>query len=230
MSALNKVALSSLDVAGKRVLIRVDFNVPQDKNDPSVITNTARIDGAMPTINYCLEKGAKSVVLMSHLGRPDGQVKPEFSMKPVAECLEKIVGKPVTFLTSCSGEEVEEEGKGVSATGEKVKADKEAVTAFRASLAKLGDIYVNDAFGTAHRAHSSMVGEGFTIKASGLLVAKELSAFAKVLDAPVKPVLAILGGAKVSDKILLIENMLDKVDKMIIGGGMAFTFLKVIDD
>ena len=210
------------------------------------------IDGAMPTINYCLEKGAKSVVLMSHLGRPDGQVKPEFSMKPVAECLEKIVGKPVTFLTSCSGEEVEsacadptpgsiillenlrykveEEGKGVSATGEKVKADKEAVTAFRASLAKLGDIYVNDAFGTAHRAHSSMVGEGFTIKASGFLVAKELEAFAKVIDAPTKPVLAILGGAKVSDKILLIQNLLDKVDKMIIGGGMAYTFLKVLND
>merc|ERR1712060_805358 len=113
--------------------------------------------------------------------------------------------------------------------GEKVKADKEKVKDFRASLAKLGDVYINDAFGTAHRAHSSMVGEGFAIKASGLLVAKELTAFAKVLDAPQKPVLAILGGAKVSDKILLIENMLDKVDKMIIGGGMAFTILKVRD-
>ena len=142
---MNKVALSSLDVAGKRVLIRVDFNVPQDKNDPSVITNTARIDGAMPTINYCLEKGAKSVVLMSHLGRPDGTAKPEFSMAPVAVALEKIAGKPVTFLQGCVGEEVEaacadpaagsiillenlryhveEEGKGVDAGGNKVKAD-----------------------------------------------------------------------------------------------------------
>ena len=201
---MNKVALSSLDVAGKRVLIRVDFNVPQDKNDPSVITNTARIDGAMPTINYCLEKGAKSVVLMSHLGRPDGLPKPEFSMAPVAKCLETIVGKPVTFLPGCSGADVEaacadpatgsiillenlryhveEEGKGVNAEGEKVKADKDKVKEFRASLRKLGDVYVNDAFGTAHRAHSSMVGEGFDVKASGFLVAKELEAFGKVLD------------------------------------------------
>jgi len=156
----------------------------------------------------------------------------------------------VTFLSDCVGEEVEkacadpapgsiillenlrfyleEEGKGVNAAGEKVKADKEDVKKFRASLAKLGDIYVNDAFGTAHRAHSSMVGEGYTTKAAGLLVAKELDAFAKVLDTPAKPVLAILGGAKVSDKIQLIENMLDKVDSMIVGGGMAYTFLKVM--
>jgi phosphoglycerate kinase len=249
--SMNKLALKDVDVTDKRVLIRVDFNVPQDKKDPSIITNTARIDGAMPTIAYCLEKGAKSVVLMSHLGRPDGMAKPQFSMAPVAAALEKIAGKPVTFLKGCVGEEVEkacadpakgsiillenlryhveEEGKGVDADGNKVKADKEKVAAFRASLAKLGDIYVNDAFGTAHRAHSSMVGEGYTTKASGFLVAKELEAFGKVLDSPVKPVLAILGGAKVSDKILLIKNMCDKVDKIIIGGGMAFTFLKVLD-
>ena len=115
----------------------------------------------------------------------------------------------------------------MDASGNKVKADKEKVKEFRASLAKLGDVYVNDAFGTAHRAHSTMVGEGYDIKVSGFLVAKELEAFAKVLDSPAKPVLAILGGAKVSDKILLIKNMLDKVDRMIIGGGMAYTFLKV---
>jgi phosphoglycerate kinase len=125
---------------------------------------------------------------------------------------------------------VEEEGKGVDKDGAKVKASPEAVSAFRASLAKLGDVYVNDAFGTAHRAHSSMVGEGFSVKAAGFLVDKELRAFAKVLDSPAKPVLAILGGAKVSDKIQLIKNMLSKVDKMIIGGGMAYTFLKVIDN
>mmetsp|Transcript_54268 Transcript_54268/g.107784 ORF Transcript_54268/g.107784 Transcript_54268/m.107784 type:complete len:770 (-) Transcript_54268:636-2945(-) len=249
-SALNKLQLSSVDLKGQRVLIRVDFNVPQDKKNPAIITNTQRIDGAMPTIKYCLEQGAKSVVLMSHLGRPDGLPKPEFSMKPVAACLEKIAGKPVTFLSGCTGPEVEaacanpptgsiillenlryhveEEGKGVDAAGKKVKAEKDKVKAFRASLRKLGDVYVNDAFGTAHRAHSSMVGEGFKVKAAGYLVAKELGAFAKVLDAPAKPVLAILGGAKVSDKILLIQNMLDKVDRMIIGGGMAFTFLKVL--
>merc|ERR1712083_243861 len=123
---------------------------------------------------------------------------------------------------------VEEEGKGVDEEGNKVKADKEKVAEFRASLSKLGDIYVNDAFGTAHRAHSSMVGEGYATKACGFLVAKELAAFSQVLDSPKHPFLAILGGAKVSDKILLIKNLLDKVDKMIIGGGMAFTFLKVL--
>ena len=203
----------------------------------------------MPTIKYCLDKGAKSVVLMSHLGRPDGMVNAKYSMAPVAKALEGIVGKPVTFLSDCVGAEVEaacadpaagsvillenlryhveEEGKGLDADGNKVKADKAKVAEFRASLAKLGDVYVNDAFGTAHRAHSSMVGEGYAQKASGFLVAKELEAFAKVLDAPAKPVLAILGGAKVSDKILLIKNMIDKVDKIIIGGGMAYTFLKV---
>ena len=249
--SLAKKQLKDVDVAGKRVLIRVDFNVPQDKKDPNVITNTQRIDGAMPTINYCLEKGAKAVILMSHLGRPDGTPNPKYSLAPVAKALEGIVKKPVTFLSGCVGAEVEaacadppagsvillenlrfhveEEGKGVDANGEKIKADKEATATFRASLAKLGDVYVNDAFGTAHRAHSSMVGEGFEIKASGFLVAKELEAFGKVLDAPTKPVLAILGGAKVSDKIQLIQNMLSKVDKMIIGGGMAYTFLKVND-
>merc|ERR1719409_2058588 len=227
MSALNKLKIDTVDVAGKRVLIRVDFNVPQDKKD------------------------AKSVVLMSHLGRPDGQVKEQFSMAPVAKCLEKIAGKPVTFLTGCSGPDVEaacadpapgsiillenlryhveEEGKGVDAEGNKVKADKTKVAEFRASLRKLGDVYVNEPFSTAHREHSSMVGEGFEVKSSGFLVAKELEAFAKVIDEPAKPVLAILGGAKVSDKILLIQNLLDKVDKMIIGGGMAYTFLKVLD-
>ena len=226
--------------------------MPQDKKDPSIITNTQRIDGAMPSIKYCLDNGAKAVILMSHLGRPDGTAQAKYSMAPVAAALEKIVGKKVTFCSGCVGPEVEaacadpapgsiillenlrfhveEEGKGVDASGEKVKASKEAVTAFRESLAKLGDVYVNDAFGTAHRAHSSMVGDGYAVKAGGFLVAKELDAFAKVLDTPTKPVLAILGGAKVSDKIQLIKNMLDKVDKMIIGGGMAYTFLKVLDN
>ena len=234
------------------VFIRVDFNVPQDKKDPSIITNPARIVGALPTIKYCLEKGATSVVLASHLGRPDGNVVEKFSLAPVAKELEKQLGKPVTFLKDCVGPEVEaacaapaagsvillenvrfhveEEGKGVSPSGDKTKASKEEVTAFRASLAKLADIYVSDAFGTAHRAHSSMVGEGYDVKCAGFLVAKELENFGKVLDSPAKPVLAILGGAKVSDKILLIKNMCSKVDKIIIGGGMAYTFLKVLDN
>merc|ERR1712060_125699 len=196
-------------------------------------------------------RGAKSVVLASHLGRPDGCVVDKYSLAPVAKIVEEKLGKPVTFCKDCVGPEVEaacadpatgsvillenlrfhveEEGKGVDAEGNKIKAEKDAVAKFRTSLRALADVYCNDAFGTAHRAHSSMVGEGFDVKCSGGLMSKELDAFAKVLDTPAKPVLAILGGAKVSDKIQLIMNMLDKVDKMIVGGGMAYTFLKVSD-
>merc|ERR1712232_1547611 len=249
--SLNKLKYGDMGVSGKRVFIRVDFNVPQDKSDPSIITNTQRIDAALPTIKDVLAKGAKSVVLASHLGRPDGRIQEKFSMAPVAKVLGEKLGKPVTLLNGASGPEVEaacadpapgsvillenlrfnveEEGKGKDADGNKVKADPAKVSEFRASIRKLADIYVNDAFGTAHRGHSSMVGEGFEIKATGGLMSQELDAFAKVLDAPAKPVLAILGGAKVTDKIQLIFNMLDKVDKLIIGGGMAFTFLKVND-
>jgi len=176
----------------------------------------------------------------------------KYSLAPVSKILTEKLGKEVTFLKDCCGAEVEaacadpapgtvillenlrfhveEEGKGVDADGNKLKADKDKVTEFRASIRKLADVYCNDAFGTAHRAHSSMVGEGFDMKCSGFLMSKELDAFAKVLDTPAKPVLAILGGAKVSDKIQLIMNMLDKVNKLIIGGGMAYTFLKVIDN
>jgi len=246
---LSKLKLESVDVAGQRVFIRVDFNVPQDKADPTKITNTQRIDGALPTIKYCLDKGAKSVVLASHLGRPDGSVVPKYSLAPVAKILGEKLTKEVIFCSDCCGAEVEatcadppagsvillenlryhveEEGKGVDAEGNKIKAEKAKVDEFRASIRKLADIYVNDAFGTAHRAHSSMMGEGYPVRCAGFLMAKELDAFEKVLDTPSKPVLAILGGAKVSDKIQLIMNMLDKVDKMIIGGGMAYTFLKV---
>jgi len=247
--ALNKMKLESVDVKDKRVFIRVDFNVPQDKADPKKITNTQRIDGAIPTIKYCLDAGCKSVVLASHLGRPDGCKVDKYSIEPVVPILTEKLGKLVLFVPDCCGEaaetvcanpepgsvimlenlrfHVEEEGKGVTPEGEKIKAEKDKVTEFRASLAKLADVYVNDAFGTAHRAHSSMVGEGYTIKCAGNLMFKELDAFAKVLDNPAKPVLAILGGAKVSDKIQLIMNMIDKVDKIIIGGGMAYTFMKV---
>eukprot|EP00930_Biecheleria_cincta_P039498 TRINITY_DN2714_c0_g1_i4.p1 TRINITY_DN2714_c0_g1~~TRINITY_DN2714_c0_g1_i4.p1 ORF type:complete len:873 (-),score=231.61 TRINITY_DN2714_c0_g1_i4:172-2790(-) len=249
--ALNKLKIDAVDVAGKRVFIRVDFNVPQDKKEPSIITNTQRIDAALPTIKHCLAKGCKSVVLCSHLGRPDGCAVEKFSLAPVAKCLEEKLSKPVMFLKDCCGPDVEaacanpapgtvillencrfhveEEGKGVDKDGNKIKADKAKSKEFRSSMAKLADIYCSDAFGTAHRGHSSMVGEGYSVKCSGFLVAKELEAFAKVLDSPARPVCAILGGAKVSDKILLIKNMLDKVDSMIIGGGMAFTFVKVLN-
>jgi len=246
---LDKLSLDSVDVFGKRVFIRVDFNVPQDKADPSKITNTQRIDAALPTVRYCLGKGCKSVVLASHLGRPDGSKVDKFSLAPVAKILEEKMGKAVLFQKDCVGAEVEaacaspaqgsiillenlrfhveEEGKGVDASGNKIKAGKDETKAFRESIAKLADVYCNDAFGTAHRGHSSMVGEGYAVKCAGFLMQAELSAFAKVLDTPVRPVLGILGGAKVSDKIQLILNLLDKVDKMIIGGGMAYTFLKI---
>jgi len=244
-----KLKIDNVDVAGKRVFMRVDFNVPQDKKDPTIITNTQRIDGALPTIKAVLDKGAKSVVLASHLGRPDGNVVEKYSLAPVAKIVSEKLGKEVVFCKDCVGAEVEatcadpapgtvillenlrfhveEEGKGVDAEGNKTKAKPEDVTAFRTSIRKLADIYCNDAFGTAHRAHSSMVGEGFDTKCSGGLMSKELDAFAKVLETPARPVLAILGGAKVSDKIQLIKNMLSKVNMLIIGGGMAYTFLKV---
>ncbi|KAI8892696.1 phosphoglycerate kinase [Globomyces pollinis-pini] len=249
MSLSNKLGLEGLDVAAKRVLIRVDFNVPFADGK---ISNNQRITAALPTIKYVLDNGAQSVVLMSHLGRPDGKVNPKFSLKPVADEVARLLNKPVTFLDDCVGDKVEahcknpkageiillenlrfhieEEGAVKDKDGNKTKAAKEDVDKFRASLSKLGDIYVNDAFGTAHRAHSSMVGVDLPIKAAGFLMKKELDFFAKALESPDAPFLAILGGAKVSDKILLIENLLDKVNNMIICGGMAFTFLKVMEN
>jgi len=250
--ALNKVNIKDVDVTGKRVFIRVDFNVPQDKKDPTIITNTQRIDGALPTIKHCLDSGCKSVVLASHLGRPDGNVVEKYSLAPVAKIVGEKLGKEVTFLKDCCGPEVEaacadpapgsiillenvryhveEEGKGVDKDGNKTKADAAKTKEFRESIRKLADVFCSDAFGTAHRAHSSMMGEGYEVKCAGFLVAKELEAFSKVLNEPARPVLAILGGAKVSDKIQLIENLLDKVNIMIIGGGMAYTFLKINDN
>ncbi len=241
--------IRDLDLSGKRVLLRVDFNVPQDKKT-GAITNNQRIVAALPTIQFALEKGA-SVVLMSHLGRPDGARTEKFSLKPIAAELEKLLGRPVTFLSDCVGAEVEaacaklspgqvvllenlrfhieEEGKVKLEDGTSKKADPAAVAAFRASLSKLGEVYVNDAFGTAHRAHSSMVGVNLPIKAAGFLMEAELKAFAAVLDHPQRPLLAILGGAKIADKIPLIRNLLSKANLIIIGGGMAYTFKKVID-
>ena len=240
-------SIRDLSLSGKRVLMRVDFNVPQDKQT-GAITNTARITAALPSIKYALEQGA-SVVLMSHLGRPDGQKIAKFSLKPVAAELEKLLGKPVKFLDDCVGAEVEaacaklapgevvllenlrfhieEEGKVKLEDGTSKKADPAAVAAFRASLTKLGDVFVNDAFGTAHRAHSSMVGVALPEKAAGFLMEAELKAFGKVLENPDRPFLAILGGAKIADKIPLINNLIEKADKIIIGGGMAYTFHKV---
>ena len=235
---LNKLSIADLKLSGKRALIRVDFNVPMKDGK---VTNTQRIDAALPTIKYALEHGA-SVVLISHLGRPDGKKNLEYTLEPVAKVLQERLGKPVRFLPDCVGPEIEracsdlkpgdvvllenlrfyleEEGKG---------ATKEQIAAFRASLTKLGDVYINDAFGTAHRAHASMVGVQLPQRASGFLMQKELEYFGKALSNPERPFLAILGGAKVKDKIQLIENLLDKVNTMIIGGGMAYTFKKVMN-
>lgn len=246
----SKLGIESLDLAGKRVFIRVDFNVPFDKETGTKITNTQRIDAALPTIRHALDSGAQSVVLASHLGRPNGQVVSKFSLRPVADVVSEKLGVPVKFLEDCVGSDteaacaapakgsvillenlrfhIEEEGKGVDSEGNKVKADKAAVAEFRVSLSKLADVYVNDAFGTAHRAHSSMVGVDAPQKAAGFLMKKELDYFGKALNNPTRPFLSILGGSKVSDKIQLIMNMLDKVDEMIIGGGMSFTFKKVL--
>ncbi|KAL4066808.1 phosphoglycerate kinase [Scleroderma citrinum] len=249
MSLANKLSITDVVLQDKPVLIRVDFNVPMQDGK---ITNPARIVAALPTIRYALENGAASVVLMSHLGRPDGKVVEKYSLRPIAEELQRLLATPVTFLTDCVGPEIEiavrsapkgsvillenlrfhieEEGSVKNKDGSKVKADQTKVAQFRAGLIRLGDVYVNDAFGTAHRAHSSMVGVQLPHRASGFLVKKELEYFAKVLENPERPFLAILGGAKVSDKIQLIENMLDKVNSLIICGGMAFTFAKVLNN
>eukprot|EP00696_Hemimastix_kukwesjijk_P004698 gnl/Hemi2/16006_TR5294_c0_g1_i1.p1 gnl/Hemi2/16006_TR5294_c0_g1~~gnl/Hemi2/16006_TR5294_c0_g1_i1.p1 ORF type:complete len:433 (+),score=104.09 gnl/Hemi2/16006_TR5294_c0_g1_i1:48-1301(+) len=243
----NKLGVAALDVRGKRVLMRVDFNVPM-KN--GAITNNTRITAALPTIQHCLDQGSTAVILMSHLGRPDGRRIASESLAPVARELERLLGRPVTFLDDCVGAAVEaacanppqgsvillenlrfhieEEGAGVDADGKKIKADEEKVKQFRGSLTRLGDVYVNDAFGTAHRPHSSLVGVSLPNRAAGFLMKKELDCFAKTIESPARPFVAILGGAKVADKLKLIRNMLNKVDELIIGGGMAFTFNKVL--
>jgi len=246
---LNKKTLGDVDVKGKRVLMRVDFNVPQDKKTGE-ITNNQRIVGAIPTIQKALDNGAKSVVLMSHLGRPNGNKKPSLTLKPIADRLGELMKKDVIFLSDCVGEEVEkacadpaegsiillenvrfyaeEEGKGVKEDGTKFKPSEVEVATFRASLSKLGDIYVCDAFGTAHRGHSSMVGmKGNMPCVAGDLVSKELNAFSQVVgDSCERPLTAIVGGAKISDKVLVIENLIKQSDAIIICGGMAYTFMK----
>lgn len=237
--SLKKLSITDVDLKGKRVLMRVDFNVPMKGGK---ITNEARIVAAIPTIQLALDKGA-SVVLMSHLGRPaETGPEPEYSLAPVGEALTRLLGKPVRFLNDCVGPEVEAacatlqpgevvllENLRFHGAEQGKKATKDQVNAFSASLTKLGDVYVNDAFGTAHRAHASMVGVDLPIRASGLLMQKELEYFGKALGNPERPFLGILGGAKVADKIQLIENLLDKVDELIIGGGMAYTFRKELN-
>lgn len=241
---MNKLSLKDVTLSGKRVLTRVDFNVPV-KN--GVVGDDTRIRAALPTIQYIIENGGKAI-LMSHLGRPDGEQKPEFSLKPVAQHLESLLQKPVHFADDCVGA-VATEAVNKLAAGEvlllenvrfhseeellnKYKkqddATKGAIDTFVKELASLGDIYVNDAFGTAHRAHASTAGvtKYFSQNLSGFLMEKELQYLGKTLEHPEHPFVAILGGAKVSDKIGVIQSLITKVDTLIIGGAMAYTFLK----
>ena len=252
---MNKMTVRDVDLKGKRVLMRVDFNVPVENGK---VDDDTRIRGALPTIKYVLDHGA-SVILMSHLGRPKGgKAEPEFSLKPVAARLSDLIRRPVEFAPDCVGPEVkkmaedlrqeqhilllenvrfhkEEEGKVKlpdTATDAEKKAAKTEMKAkqeeFAKQLASLGDIYVNDAFGTAHRAHAStaVITKFFPANVAGFLMEKEIEYMGKALASPDKPFVAILGGAKVSDKVNVIINLLGKVDALLIGGAMAYTFYR----
>ena len=219
-------------IQGKRVLMRVDFNVPLDKKTGK-ITNDLRIRQALPTIRYAVEKGAR-IILMSHLGRPDGKAVPELSMKKVADHLAGLLGRPVQFAPDCVGEQVAGIVNGLGAGDvlmlENVRfhAEEEANDpAFARKLAALGDVYVNDAFGTAHRAHASTEGvTKFLPSVAGFLIEKEVQYLTKAIRNPEHPYVAVMGGAKVSDKIGVIRNLLAQADLLLVGGAMAYTFLK----
>ena len=227
---MTKLTIKDIDLKNKTVLVRADFNVPQDAN--LNITDDTRIRATLPTIKYLLEKGAKKVILMSHLGRPDGKVVDKYSLKPVAQRLKELLGQPVKFLNDCAGDAIKKE---IDAAAEKLillenlrfHAEEEANDAnFAKQLAALADIYVNDAFGTAHRAHASTEGVAHYLKAAaGLLLEKEIQYLGNAVEDPRRPFMVILGGVKVSDKIGVIENLLPKCDAILIGGGMAYTFL-----
>ena len=251
---MNKKTVRDVNLKGKRVLMRVDFNVPIKDG---VVKDTTRVTSALPTIEYILSQGA-SLVLMSHLGRPKGgKVEPEFSLKPVAGCLQSVLGKPVQFAPDCIGEATkaqalalkpgeilllentrfykEEEGKAKvaeTATDEEKKAAKDEMKkkqeAMAKQLAELGEVYVNDAFGSAHRAHAStaVVCKFFKDNVAGFLMEKEIDYLGRAMANPERPFLAILGGAKVSDKVNVITNLLTKVNALIIGGAMAYTFYR----
>ncbi|MBC8595788.1 phosphoglycerate kinase [Qingrenia yutianensis] len=228
---LNKKTIEDIEVAGKKVLVRCDFNVPLDENKN--ITDENRLIGALPTIKYLIDHKAK-VILCSHLGRPKGEFNPKFSLAPVAKRLSELLGQEVKMADDVIGDSAKalaaslKDGEvmlleNVRFHKEEEKNDPE----FAKALASLAEVYVNDAFGTAHRAHASTAGVANYLPAvCGYLIKKEIEIMGKALSNPERPFVAILGGAKVSDKIGVIENLLDKVDYLIIGGGMAYTFLK----
>jgi len=230
---LPKLTVDQLDLAGKRVFLRVDLNVPLEAGR---VAEDTRIRAVLPTIEHCLKAGA-SVILASHLGRPKGTVDPRYSLKPVAVRLEELLGRPVPLLPDCVGPEVEaaaaalKPGETVLLENLRFHAVEEANDPeFARRLAALADVYVNDAFAAAHRAHAST--EGITRflqpAAAGLLMARELEALGRIFERPEQPVAAVLGGAKVSDKLALVEHLLARVDTLLIGGGMAFTFLAAL--
>lgn len=229
---MDKLSIKDVDVKGKKVLIRVDFNVPLD--DKLNITDDTRIRAALPTIKYCLDKGAGKVILMSHLGRPDGKVVDKYSLRPVSKRLSELLQEPVKQLNDCIGQAVKSE---INSAKERVvllenlrfHTEEEANDSnFSKELASLADIYVNDAFGTAHRAHASTEGVTKFIKpaVAGSLLEKEIQYLGQAITNPKRPFAVILGGAKVSDKIVVIENLLKKANSILIGGGMCYTFLK----
>jgi len=231
---MNKMTVKDLDIKGKKVIIRADFNVPLDKD--LNITDDRRIQASLPTIKYVLENGASKVILMSHLGRPKGEGSEDaFRLNPVAKRLEELLGQKVLKLDDCVGDKVKTQ---VDNATEKVillenlrfhKQEKKNDPEFAKQLASLADVYVNDAFGTAHRAHASVVGiTEYLPSAAGFLLEKEIKYLGGVVTNPQKPFVVILGGAKVSDKIPLVENLLNKADSILIGGGMAYTFLKAL--
>ena len=228
-----KKTIEDLDVSGKKVLVRVDFNVPMDKEGN--ITDDRRIREALPTITYLKDKGAK-VILMSHLGRPKGKANPDFSLAPVANRLVELLNEKIIFAKDVIGEDAASKSDALMAGqilllenvrfhGEEEKNNPE----FAKKLSSLGEIFVNDAFGTAHRAHASTAGVAdYLPSAIGFLIKKELDFMGKAISDPERPFVAILGGAKVSDKIGVIRNLMDKVDTLLIGGGMAYTFYKAM--
>ncbi len=228
---MNKKTVKDIDLKGKKVFLRCDFNVPMDENKN--ITDNRRIVAALPTIKYLLENNCK-VILASHLGRPKGEFKPEFSLAPVAKELSRLLGKEVILAKDVIGPDAKAKAEnlkeGEAMLLENVRFHKEETDndpQFAKELASMAEIYVNDAFGAAHRAHSSTAGIAEYLPAvSGFLMEKELNFLGTTLDNPVRPFVAILGGAKVSDKIGVIDSLLEKVDTLMIGGGMAYTFFK----
>jgi len=252
----NKQSLENVDWDGKRVLMRVDYNVPVENG---VVVDRARVEGTLDTLRYLLKQkgpkgGVRTITLITHLGQPGGNYKKEkYSLKPVIKVLQDFLPNvPIKFLDDSVGPQIvdavnketvpgtiflcenlrfhlEETGKGINEKQEEIKASKSDIAKFSKELSKLGDIFVFEAFGAAHRPHASIVGIDLPQRVAGLLMKKELSYYAQILGQPKRPFLAILGGSKISDKIKVIFNLLDLVDEMIIGGGMAYTFKKVID-